>query len=151
MRRLLIMAFCLILVGCQKYSDNEKLNYLDDSEELTKTFRTILDVDRHKFGVLGSTSDIGTVLDNAMDIYKRKYQGTDVDKDFDLLRRLKLARDYTTTYMLCAGTFQDKKLDVKMPRQMQTSASQDEEDFRTSKKTLEDQLAEIEEIIKNAR
>lgn len=81
---LVLLILAIVSIGCSKYSENDRLNYLDDASSLLKEHRSVLDMDPESFNPR-MEADATKSLSESFQSFKRQYQGTDLDEDFGIV------------------------------------------------------------------
>jgi hypothetical protein len=87
-KALLALLALLLVVGCKGYDEHQKLNYLDDVDAIVQAHRKILEVSPQDLaGEFGLTTYRVPMVE-MKDAFKRNYQGTAIDKDFQFLVKI---------------------------------------------------------------
>ncbi len=141
----------VLLCGCKSYSDNERLNYLDDAEKLLEAYRMVLDIDRSKFGVLGADYELQDIFERDLERFKRSYQGTDLEKDYKLLFNLSQAHENLKSYMLAAGSESNRKIAKALGSELSTTKTEDDDYYESTRERFVEKLNEIEQKIEKSR
>lgn len=75
-----------LVVGCSPpYTENEILNYFDDAAGPLHAHRAILNSSQQRFATLAEVNAASDEVDSLEEAFKRRYQGTPLDKEFKLL------------------------------------------------------------------
>lgn len=102
-----LLAICLLLSGCQSYTENERLNYLDDAAKVVSLHRAV--VDAEPMMMVKKGSEAREVSELATSEFKGKYQGTELDDDYDLLEQLTDLDKKCALYTLAAAASELEK------------------------------------------